>query len=88
MPGDYLGRSGRSSVCHSVMSVAPKKLDVHVGDFLEIEDHLYELMPDRHGGFTLEPAVTTTVSELDRRHRTRPATQEEIEAQLGCLPRA
>lgn len=69
------------------MSVAPKKLDVHVGDLLEIEDHRYELVPDKHGGLALEPAVTTTVSELDRRYRTRPATQEEIEAQLGRLPR-
>jgi hypothetical protein len=54
---------------------------------VEIEDHRYELVPDRRGGLALEPAVTTTVSELDRRHGTRPATEEEIEAQFGRLPR-
>jgi hypothetical protein len=69
------------------MAVAPKKLDVHAGDLVEIEDHRYELVPDRRGGLALEPAVTTTVSELDRRHGMRPATKEEIEAQLGRLPR-
>lgn len=69
------------------MPVAPKKLDVHAGDLVEIEDHRYELVPDRRGGLTLEPVVTTTVSELDRRHGTRLATEEEIEAQLGRLPR-
>jgi hypothetical protein len=70
-----------------LMAVAPKKLDVHAGDLLEIEDHRYELVPDRRGGLTLEPAVITKVSELDRRHGTRPATEEEIEAQFGRLPR-
>jgi hypothetical protein len=68
------------------MAVAPKKLDIHAGDLVEIEDQRYEVIPDKHGGLTLEPAVTVTVSELDRRHGTRPATQEEIEAQLGHLP--
>lgn len=70
----------------TLVAVVPKKLDVHAGDLVEIEDHRYELVPDRHGGLTLEPAVTTTVSELDRRHGTRPATDEEIEAQFGPLP--
>lgn len=70
-----------------LIAVAPKKLDVHARDLVEIEDQRYELVPDRRGGLALEPAVTTTVSELDRRHGTRPATEEEIEAQLGRLPR-
>jgi len=69
------------------MAVAPKKLGIHAGDLVEIEDQRYEGIPDKRGGLTLEPAVTVTVSELDRRHDTRPATQEEIEAQLGHLPR-
>lgn len=69
------------------MAVAPKKLDIHAGDVVEIESQRYELVPDKRGGLALEPAATTTVSELDRRHGTRPSTEEEIKAQLGCLPR-
>jgi hypothetical protein len=68
------------------MAVAPKKLDVHVGDLVEIDGRRYELVPDKQGGLTLEPAVGVTVAELDERHGTRPATQQEIEDQLDLLP--
>lgn len=69
---------------HAV-AVAPKKLDVHAGDLVEIDGRRYELVPDNQGGLTLEPAVGVTVAELDRRHDERPATQQEIEDQLGLL---
>lgn len=68
------------------MAVAPKKLVVHVGDLVEIEGRRYEIVPDKRGGLTLESAITVTVAELDRRHGTRPATQEEIDSQLDLLP--
>ncbi len=68
------------------MAVAPKKLDVHVGDLVEIDGRRYEIVPDKQGGFALEAAVGVTVDELDRRHGTRPATQDEIESQLDLLP--
>lgn len=68
-----------------VVAVAPKKLDVHVGDLVEIDGRRYELVPDKQGGIALEPAVGVTVAELDRRHDTRAATQQEIEDQLGLL---
>jgi hypothetical protein len=66
------------------MAVAPKKLDV--GDLVEIDGRRYEVVPDRHGGLTLEPAITVAADELDRRHGTRPATPEEIDRQLDLLP--
>ena len=65
------------------MAVAPKKLDV--GDLVEIDGRQYEVVPDKHGGLTLEPAITVTPDELDRRHGTRPATEEEIDSQLDLL---
>jgi len=68
------------------MAVAAKKLDVHVGDLVEIEGRRYEIVPDKRGGLTLEAAVTVTVAELYRRHGTRPATQEEMDSQLDLLP--
>ena len=67
------------------VAVAPKKLDVHVGDLVEIDGRRYEIVPDKQGGLALEPEVGVTVAELDQRHGTRPATQQEIEDQLGLL---
>lgn len=69
------------------MAVAPKKLDVHDGDVAEIEGRRYDVVGDKQGGLTLEPAITVTMAELDHRHGTRPATQQEIEDQMpGLLP--
>jgi hypothetical protein len=70
----------------STMAVDIKKLDVRIGDVVEIDGRRYEVVPDRQGGLTLEPAITVSAAELDRRHRTRPATQEEIDSQLDLLP--
>jgi hypothetical protein len=68
------------------MAVEVKKLDLRIGDVVEIDGRRYEVVPDRQGGLTLEPAITVTAAELDRRHGTRPATQEEIDSQLDLLP--
>jgi hypothetical protein len=68
----------------AAMAVAPKKLDV--GDLVEVDGRRYEVVPDKRGGLTLEPAITVGVDDLDKRHGTRPATQEEIDSQLGLLP--
>ncbi len=70
----------------SEMSVTPKKLDLHVGDLVEIDGRRYEVVSDKQGGLTLEPAVGVSVAELDRRHDTRPATTQEIDDQLDLLP--
>lgn len=43
-------------------------------------------MPDKQGGLALEAAVTVSAAELDRRHGTRPASEEEIDSQLDLLP--
>ena len=70
----------------SSMAVEIKKLDLQIGDVVEIDARRYEVVPDGHGGLALEPAITTSAAELDRRHGTRPATQEEIDSQLDLLP--
>jgi hypothetical protein len=68
----------------AAMAVVPKKLDV--GDLVEVDGRRYEVVPDKRGGLTLEPAITVGADELDQRHGTRPATQEEIDSQLDLLP--
>lgn len=69
------------------MAVTAKKLDIHAGDLVEVEGDRYEVVLDKRGGLALEPAVGVSVEELDERHGARPATPEEIKAELGRLPR-
>ena len=66
------------------VAVATKKLNI--GDLVEIDGRRYDVVSDRAGGVTLEPAITLGAHELARRHGERPATQEEIDSQLDLLP--
>lgn len=68
------------------MAVSVKKLDVELGDLVEIDGRRYDVVSDEVGGITLEPGITATVAELDRRRSERPASQEEIDSQLDLLP--
>lgn len=70
----------------NAMATEVKRLDLRVGDLVEIEGRRYDVVSDRLGGVTLEPAITVSAAELDRRHGTRPASQEEIDSQLDLLP--
>jgi hypothetical protein len=65
------------------MAVAPKKLSI--GDLVETDGRQYDVVSDKAGGVALEPAITVSARELDERHGTRPATQEEFEELLGDL---
>ncbi|MGA2014431.1 MAG: hypothetical protein ABSH51_28435 [Solirubrobacteraceae bacterium] len=68
------------------MAVTAKKLDVGIGDVVEIEGRKYDVVSDKHGGVTLEPAITKTVAEIHAQHGTRPLTPEEFERHFGDLP--
>jgi hypothetical protein len=69
-----------------VVAVTTKKLDVKIGDLVEIEGRKYDVVSDRHGGVALEPAITKTVAEIHAEHGTRPLTPEEFEQHFGDLP--
>lgn len=66
------------------MAVAPKKLSI--GDVVEVDGRKYDVVPDKAGGVTLEPAISVSAEELHERGGTRPATQEEFEELFGDLP--
>lgn len=67
------------------MAVAVKKLDVSIGDLVEIDGRKYDVVSDRAGGVALEPAITVFVAELRERHGERPLTDEEFEQIFGDL---
>ena len=68
------------------MAVTRKKLDVKIGDLVEIEGRKYDVVSDEQGGVTLEPAITVTADELLAEHGLRPLTPEEFDEEFGDLP--
>jgi hypothetical protein len=65
------------------MATVVKKLDLHVGELVEIDGRRYEVVPARDGdGLTLEPPITP-ISELYAERGMRPATAEEF-AQIAA----
>lgn len=68
----------------SLMAVAPKKLSI--GDLVEIDGRRYDVVSDKAGGVTLEPAITQTVAEIHAEHGGRPLTSEEFDELFGDLP--
>jgi hypothetical protein len=68
------------------MAVAAKKLDVRVGDVVEIGDRRYDLVSDKAGGVALEPAITRTVADIHREHSGRAVSSEEFNSLFGELP--
>ena len=63
-----------------------RRLRADVGDVLEIDGRLYDVVPDKEGGAALEPAITMTVDEIIAAHGGRPLTAEEFEELFGDLP--
>ena len=67
------------------MATAVKKLDLKVGEFVEIDGRRYEVVPDRAGGVTIEPPITP-VSELDAQRGTKPASAQDFERLTAGFP--
>jgi hypothetical protein len=70
----------------TAMAVSAKRLDVKIGDLVEIEGRKYDVVSDKQGGVTLEPAITMTADELFAEHGLTPLTREEAEREFGDLP--
>jgi hypothetical protein len=68
------------------MATAVKKLDLHVGELVEIDGRRYEVVPAREGnGLALEPPITA-ISELYEKRGMKPASPEDFERIAGHLP--
>jgi hypothetical protein len=60
------------------VATAVKKLDLAVGEFVEIAGRRYEVVPDREGGVTIEPPITPA-ADLHAERGTKPASAEDFE---------
>jgi hypothetical protein len=67
------------------MAIAVKKLDLHVGELVEIEGRRYEVVPDKTGGLTIEPPITP-ISGLYERRGMKPASVEDFERLTADYP--
>ena len=68
------------------MAIAAKKLDVKIGDLVEIEGRKYDVVSDKHGGVALEPAITKTVAEIHAEHGERQLSAQEFAELFGDIP--
>ncbi len=68
------------------MATAARKVELTVGEVIEVDGKRYEVVTDRNGDLTLEPPITT-MSELDRRWGTEPASQDEFDRLTADDPR-
>ena len=68
------------------MAIAVKKLDVQIGDVVEIGGRRYDVVSDKSGGVTLEPAISLTVEQLHADRGGTPVSSEEFDELFGTLP--
>jgi len=70
----------------TTMAVSAKRLDVQIGDLVEIGGRRYDVVSDKHGGVALEPAITSSVADAHAEIGGRPMTAAEFDAAFGDLP--
>jgi hypothetical protein len=68
------------------MALTAKRLDVKIGDLVEIEGRKYDVVSDKHGGVALEPAITQTVAEIHAEQGERQVSAEEFAELFGEIP--
>ena len=68
---------------HKVSPV--RKLDLTIGEVVEIDGRRYEVVPDREGGVTIEPPITP-IADLDAKRGTKPASTEDNERITASYP--
>lgn len=67
------------------MATTVRKLDLRIGELVEIDGRRYEVVPARdEGGLTLEPPITP-VSELYAKRGLKPAEAADFERMAGDL---
>lgn len=65
------------------VAATTKKLDVMIGDRVESNGRSYNVVSDKVGGVTLEPAITQTVDEILAEHGGRSLIDDEFDEHFG-----
>lgn len=67
------------------MATAVKRLDLTIGELVEVAGRHYEVVPDREGGVTLEPPITPA-AQLHAQRETKPASEGDFERLSADVP--
>lgn len=67
------------------MATAVRKLDLRIGEVVEVGGRQYEVVADRQGGLTLEPPITP-MAELHEVRGTAPVSDESFESVVTGIP--
>ena len=67
------------------MATVVKRLDLTIGELVEVAGRRYEVVPDREGGVTIEPPITPA-AQLHAQRRTKPASAEDFERLSADIP--
>jgi hypothetical protein len=59
-----------------------RKLDITVGDMVEVGRRRYDVVSDKLGALTLEPQISKTVKELRAERCARPLSRKQFGALL------
>ncbi len=70
---------------HWLMATAAKRLDLTIGELVEVAGRRYEVVPDREGGVTLEPPITPA-AQLHAQRGTKPASTGDFERLSADVP--
>ncbi len=68
------------------VGVVVKKLDVKVGDLVEIGERRYDVVSDKAGGVALERVITKTLDRLHAERKGRPLSTDEFDQHFGQRP--
>lgn len=60
------------------MATAARRLDLKIGELVEVAGRRYEVVSDREGGVTIQPPISPA-GELHARRGTKPASAEDFE---------
>lgn len=63
-----------------------KKLDVKIGELVEIEGRRYDVVSDKQGGVALEPAIVASAAEILEGRGLSRISSQEFEERYGHLP--
>ena len=78
-----ISREGRRKFS-SGPDLTPRQLHVMLDG--KLDDWKYDVVSDKHGGVTLEPAITKTVAEIHAQHGERQLSAEEFRERFGDTP--
>ncbi len=70
---------------HWLMATVVKRLDLTIGELVEVAGRRYEVVPDREGGVTIEPPITPA-AQLHAQRGTKPASEEDFERLSADVP--